>query len=92
MDYLAAGSDLAVALPVWVTTLAYIGPGPGLGLLAALIGVLVAVGSAVLFIIIWPLRMFIKKRKRRRTAACAAGASSIVSDPSTNAQSLQGRS
>ena len=85
MDYLTAGSDLAIALPVWGTTLAYIGPGPGLGLLAALIGVLVAVGSAVVFIIIWPLRMFIKKRKRRRAAIEGASASSTVSSPSTNA-------
>lgn len=43
--------------------LAYVGPGAGLGLLGALIGLFLAVGSALGFVILWPLRKLFRKRK-----------------------------
>ena len=50
--------------------LAYIGPGAGLGLLGALIGLFVAVASAVGFIVLWPLRtMFRRRRQHRETTS-----------------------
>jgi hypothetical protein len=48
-----------VLLPV----LGYVGPGAGLGLFSALIGVVVALGSAVFFILAWPIRKLMKKRR-----------------------------
>ena len=47
--------------------LAYIGPGAGLGLLGALIGLVLAVGSALGFVILWPLRALLRKRKQKAT-------------------------
>ena len=49
--------------------LAYVGPGAGLGLLGALIGLFLAVGSALGFVILWPLRKMF--RKRRANTDCA---------------------
>ena len=44
--------------------LGYIGPGAGLGLLGALVGLFLAVASAVGFIVLWPLRALFRKRKQ----------------------------
>jgi len=46
--------------------LAYIGPGAGLGMLSALIGLVSAVGVALFTIALWPIR---KMLKRKRNAA-----------------------
>lgn len=43
--------------------LAYIGPGAGLSLLGALWGVLAAVGAALLFLLIWPLRRLMRRQR-----------------------------
>ncbi|MBL7248960.1 hypothetical protein ACLD02_14850 [Alloalcanivorax sp. C16-2] len=45
---------------------AYVGPGAGLSLLTALWGIIAAIGVAVLFVILWPIR-----RLRRRKAQAA---------------------
>jgi hypothetical protein len=45
--------------------IAYVGPGIGVGLLAALVGVLAALGSALLFVILWPLRLWRRKARQR---------------------------
>jgi hypothetical protein len=50
--------------------LGYIGPGAGLGLLGALVGLFLAVGSALGFVCFWPLRALLRKRKQ--AARCAA--------------------
>jgi hypothetical protein len=42
----------------------YIGPGAGLGLLGALVGLLLAVFSALGFIVLWPLRALLRKRRQ----------------------------
>lgn len=56
---LAAIFTIAVAGPAS----AYIGPGAGLGLLGALWGLVVAVGVSLAFVLMWPLRRFLKRRK-----------------------------
>lgn len=42
---------------------AYVGPGAGLGLMGALIGLMIAVLGAVSFVVLWPLRMLFRKRE-----------------------------
>ena len=42
---------------------AYIGPGAGLGLLGALIAVGGAVAAALFFVVMWPLRMLLRRAK-----------------------------
>lgn len=54
--------------------LAYVGPGAGLSLLGALWGLLLAVGTALAFVIIWPLKRA-RRRARERQAGSAEGAS-----------------
>lgn len=42
---------------------AYVGPGAGLSVVSALVGVLLAIGAAVVFIVGWPVRRMIRRRK-----------------------------
>jgi hypothetical protein len=51
--------------------LAYVGPGAGLSLLGALWGLLAAVGAALAFVILWPLRQLLKRMRAKRAAAAA---------------------
>ncbi len=64
---------VAGLLPVVSATpaAAYVGPGAGLSLLGALWGVVIAIGAAVGFVILWPLRRFL--RKGRAGAAAQGG-------------------
>lgn len=43
--------------------LGYIGPGAGLGLLGALIGLLLAVAGALFFVVLWPVRILLRRAK-----------------------------
>lgn len=43
--------------------LAYVGPGPGLGITWALIGLLVTLFSAVVAVMLWPLRMLMARMR-----------------------------
>lgn len=63
-----------------VVAQAYVGPGAGLSLLAALWGLVVAIGVAVIFFVMWPIR-----RMRRRKAAAQAAASQASSEASQGA-------
>lgn len=56
---------VAFLLTVGVTApaLAYIGPGAGLGVLSAFWALLVAVLSAVGFIVLWPIRRMMRRSK-----------------------------
>lgn len=60
---------IAFLLPAVAATpaAAYVGPGAGLSLLGALWGVVIAVGTAIGFVVLWPLRRFL--RKSRASAA-----------------------
>jgi hypothetical protein len=48
------------------TAAAYVGPGAGLSLLGALWGLVVAVGAALWFVIVWPLRRMRKRAQQNR--------------------------
>ena len=48
--------------------LGYIGPGAGLGLIGALVGLFLAVASALGFVILWPLRAMLRKRNAKHSA------------------------
>jgi len=56
---------LSAAQPAFAL-LAYIGPGPGLTMLAALIGMLATLGIALWTVALWPLRAMIRKRRTSR--------------------------
>lgn len=48
--------------------MAYIGPGAGLSLLGALWGLVAAVGAALLFVLLWPLRRMMRRRREAKQA------------------------
>ncbi|MBC7103352.1 MAG: hypothetical protein H5U13_09060 [Parvibaculum sp.] len=50
---------------------AYVGPGAGLSVVSALIGVLLAVGAAIVFVIGWPIRRMLRRRKLAATRRLA---------------------
>lgn len=50
---------------------AYVGPGAGLSLIGALWGLVVAVGAAVGFVVLWPLRRALRGRRAAQPAAQA---------------------
>jgi len=54
---------------------AYVGPGAGLGLLAALWGLVAAVGVAVFYVVMWPIRRMRRQRKAEQSAAASSGLS-----------------
>lgn len=56
---------LAAAL-VPAVGFAYVGPGAGLSLLGALWGLLVAIGAALLFVVLWPLRRIARARREKK--------------------------
>lgn len=43
---------------------AYVGPGAGLSVIGALIGVVLAVGAAAVFVIGWPIRRMMRRRRQ----------------------------
>lgn len=56
-----------IVLPVLLLTAmpaaAYVGPGAGLSMLGALWGLLAALGAALGFIVLWPLRRALKRKR-----------------------------
>jgi len=56
----------AVFAPVAV---AYVGPGAGLGVLGAALAVLAAIVVTVIGVIVWPMRMLMRRRKQRPNEA-----------------------
>ncbi len=62
---------------------AYVGPGAGVSLIGAAIGLLVALGTAVALVVLLPLRAM---RKRRALARAAVSESNVLesSDESSN--------
>lgn len=59
----AALISLALVIGVTLPAAGYVGPGAGLSVLGALWGLLVAVGAALSFIILWPLRQIFARRR-----------------------------
>ena len=52
--------------PFMLLPLGYIGPGAGLGLLMALVGLVTAVGAALVSVFLWPIRNMMKKKKQNQ--------------------------
>lgn len=73
--------------------LAYIGPGAGLSLLGALWGVVAAVAAALLFLLIWPLRRFMRRQRAatQRSAAQPSGAPRAAHRPQQHSSAARGR-
>jgi len=75
---------------------AYVGPGAGLSLLSALWGVVVAVGAAAGFVILWPFRHLLRKRRvgggatARADAQGTPASSPDAERPSSNGVSRHG--
>jgi hypothetical protein len=46
--------------------LAYIGPGPGLTMLATLVGLLATIAIAISAVAAWPFRVLLRKRREAR--------------------------
>jgi hypothetical protein len=57
-----------LSMGIMESATAYVGPGAGLSLLGALWGLLLSVGAALAFVVLWPLR-----RLRKRFQAQCAG-------------------
>jgi hypothetical protein len=55
--------------------LAYVGPGAGLSMLGSLVAVVVAIFVAVLGLLLFPIRMLLKRRRGGATAGREAPAS-----------------
>lgn len=51
--------------------LGYIGPGAGMGLLGALGGLLLAVASALGFILLWPIRKLMRRLRQANSESDA---------------------
>ena len=51
--------------------LAYIGPGAGITLLGALWGVVVAIALAIGAVLLWPLRILVRRRRNRVAGAAS---------------------
>ena len=49
--------------------LAYVGPGAGLGVLGAALAMLAAIVVTVIGVIVWPMRMLMRRRKQRASEA-----------------------
>lgn len=64
---------------------AYVGPGAGLSLLGALWGVLVVVGMTLGFLIIWPIRRYLRQRNGRTHHYPAADTASDQKPPTDTA-------
>jgi hypothetical protein len=44
---------------------AYVGPGAGVSLVGSVLGLLAAIGTAIGFILLWPIRAFLRRRKAK---------------------------
>jgi type VI protein secretion system component VasK len=73
-----AGVAVGLLLLYTASAEAYIGPGAGLSLVGALWALIVAVASAVAFIVLWPIRQAMKHRAARKKAVPAVAPSSAA--------------
>lgn len=62
---------LGLALSAASPAAAYVGPGAGLSLLGAFWGLVLAIGAALGFVILWPLRRMLKRKKGSAPAAAS---------------------
>lgn len=59
----------AAALVMSAPAFAYVGPGAGITMLAALWGVLVAILAAIAAVLYWPIKSVLRKRRKKKLAA-----------------------
>lgn len=74
---------IAVGATLPLAAEAYVGPGAGLSLLTALWGIIAAIGMALFFVIMWPIRRM--RRRRKAEAAAAAEGQSAANAATTQA-------
>lgn len=65
---LRSGLAMTLMLVPFAAAQAYVGPGAGLSLLGALWGVIAAIGAALLFVVLWPIRRMMRRRKANTAA------------------------
>jgi len=58
----------ALLLSVSFPAQAYVGPGAGISLLGALWALIAVIGSAILYVVLWPLRRIRKRRRQDDTS------------------------
>ncbi|GGY02185.1 hypothetical protein GCM10007160_32670 [Litchfieldella qijiaojingensis] len=87
---------LIAGLSLPVTVQAYVGPGAGLSLLTALWGLIAAIGVAVFFIVMWPIRRIWRRKKASQAAASQTSsqaaqnaAPSVQQDTDTRTSSVE---
>lgn len=76
---------IAVGATLPLAAEAYVGPGAGLSLLTALWGIIAAIGMALFFVIMWPIR----RMRRRRKAEAAEAAAAAEGQSAANAATTQ---
>lgn len=59
---------LAAAVLAPQPAFAYVGPGAGLSLIGSVVGLLAAIGTALGFVLFWPVRALYRRVKGRRDA------------------------
>ena len=65
--FMIAGLVMALG-SIAIPAHAYVGPGPGLTMIGSLIGLVGSIVVALLMIILWPLRLYMKKKKAANMA------------------------
>ncbi|OHZ02779.1 hypothetical protein R5R73_17030 [Salinicola sp. LHM] len=65
---------IAIGATLPLAAEAYVGPGAGLSLLTALWGIIAAIGMALFFVIMWPIRRMRRRRKAEAAASAERGA------------------
>lgn len=79
-----SGLALALMLVPFAAAQAYVGPGAGLSLLGALWGVVAAIGAALLFVVLWPIRRMRRRKKAEAAARNAQAARPVAGDEADN--------
>jgi hypothetical protein len=77
---------MMTALPATLLLLAgsaeaYVGPGAGLSALGAVWGLIAAIGTALGFVLLWPIRSLIRSMRARRAGGTKADAAPPVEPP-----------
>jgi hypothetical protein len=77
----------ALGLSLFATpAFAYIGPGAGITVLGALWGVVVAVVLALAAVVLWPLRLLLRRRRHKPALGAEVEAAVSASDNPADAQ------
>ncbi|WP_265516666.1 hypothetical protein [Nitratireductor luteus] len=81
MRKIAVSISFTVTMLTPTIALAYVGPGAGLSLLGALWALVAAIGTALIFIVVWPVRKALRRRRAMHGRDAAdAGPKDTVSD------------